>query len=1067
MVETELERLVVRLTGDAGDYSGVLESALTDAGNFASQIESQIRESAQQARMMEETARHMGAVTTVALEEYAHGVMAVDAAFEEGLISALEYVQGNEKLDKALQDIALAEIAARQAIEQENQELSRAKQIIDSVVTAEDRHADTVDELRMLLDNGRISQHTYNKALEQSLATLPEVQAAQQAENQAVQRAQQIVDSTRTAQDRYRQSLMDLGLALDKGEIDQKEFNAAVNKIQFDKTTAGLEQMAQSITGVGFRLAALGAAISAPLVIMGNQAVNASSNLGESINAVNVTFGEASDTVMQYGMDADQAMGLSRRAFNEAATTTGALLQNLAGLSAEETANEFNSLAQRASDMASVFNTDVSDAMHAVSSALRGETEAIRRYGVSLDESVIKSKAMEMGIYATGKELTREQKTLAALALIYEQTDRVAGDFANTSHELANATRVQQAAYENMMASIGDDLIPIKMQLLQMTTSVMGAFQSLSPETQGLAIKFGVFAAGVGITTGALGTSLIVVGQAITAYVQIAKVLQASAAAQWLYNYAVLASPMALLAVGTVAAVAGVYALARGMSESAKETSGFNRSMEQAGSLSDDVLSALNRRFVSLKDNLKGMSEEARQVTLDEEIDKARERAVELNSKVVEVAGSLSEANTIWNLMWNTADLEAAELELSTVQAQSQQANDQLQELRDMKAGKADDSVLGSMNEEMQKLIVGLEQQLGLIGENASEMERLKIAAKLDEIKATPEERQQVMDLFDQTKAVQAAESVEAITDSFDQQRESIRMNKDELEQLQLAMQLDDIDASSEDRGKAIDALDKLQAARAEEELSQAIKSTNDGLTDQFMQLAKGADEYKLWKLQMEGATEAQLDLVRGGMELVKVQEEHNKSMERGKQMMEQFLLPTEKLQKQIDDLANLKGVGAIDERTFNRAMAVVEKDLKDIQDKAEIDIKFDYGSIADPRSMEGLLAIEKQIAAFSDMEIDPQIKVEADRAKEMREDLVRKRESVSGASESDTSFADFVPTPIGLDSARSTPTELPSIDIKDFNFEEKNSEKQAGLLKELIEVTKANKTEVKSAGLF
>ena len=44
-------------------------------------------------------------------------------------------------------------------------------------------------------------------------------------------------------------------------------------------------------------------------------------------------------------------------------------------------AENVTEVTQRAADMASIFNTDVADAQSAWNAALRGETEAIGRYG--------------------------------------------------------------------------------------------------------------------------------------------------------------------------------------------------------------------------------------------------------------------------------------------------------------------------------------------------------------------------------------------------------------------------------------------------------------------------------------------------------------------------------------------------------------------------------------------------------------------------------------------------------------------------------------------------------------
>ena len=115
--------------------------------------------------------------------------------------------------------------------------------------------------------------------------------------------------------------------------------------------------------------------------------------------------------------------------------------------------------------MASIFNTDVDEAMTAINAAMRGEADPIERFGVSMNAAAVEAKAMAMGLADTTSELDQAALTQARLALLFEQTDAIAGDFVNTSDQLANAARVQSARWENFMADLGAFALPILTEL--------------------------------------------------------------------------------------------------------------------------------------------------------------------------------------------------------------------------------------------------------------------------------------------------------------------------------------------------------------------------------------------------------------------------------------------------------------------------------------------------------------------------------------------------------------------------------------------------------------------------
>lgn len=243
------------------------------------------------------------------------------------------------------------------------------------------------------------------------------------------------------------------------------------------KTDGALGKLKGTFGGVA--KVAAGAFAAKQVLDFAQSSITAASDLEESMNAVNVVFGEGSSIINEFGSTAATQVGLAQSKFNELATNSGALLTNF-GFSQKDAAEESINLTKRAADMASVFNTDVGDALFAVQAALRGETEPIRRFGVSLDDASIRAKAVELGLAATTSEVDKNAKAQAALALVYDQTSKVQGDFANTSDSLANRQRILAAQFEDAKAKIGQALIPVMTEILSVASDLLPTFTDIA-----------------------------------------------------------------------------------------------------------------------------------------------------------------------------------------------------------------------------------------------------------------------------------------------------------------------------------------------------------------------------------------------------------------------------------------------------------------------------------------------------------------------------------------------------------------------------------------------------------
>lgn len=248
--------------------------------------------------------------------------------------------------------------------------------------------------------------------------------------------------------------------------------------------------------------AAVAAAAGAMAIKIGVDAVKAASDLSETISKVGVLFGDTADDIEKFADGAASSLGQTKQQALDAAATF-ATFGKSAGLSGKDLANFSTDFVRLASDLASFNNTSPEQAINAIGSALRGEAEPLRQYGVLLDDASLRQAALELGITNTTKNaLTPQQKVLAAQALIYKQTSAAQGDFERTSDGLANKTRILTAQLENAKTTIGQALLPIVLELATLFS------EKVIPIVQKVADAFSSKPEGVGGTLTNLANSI-------------------------------------------------------------------------------------------------------------------------------------------------------------------------------------------------------------------------------------------------------------------------------------------------------------------------------------------------------------------------------------------------------------------------------------------------------------------------------------------------------------------------------------------------------------------------------
>jgi hypothetical protein len=266
-------------------------------------------------------------------------------------------------------------------------------------------------------------------------------------------------------------------------QLGQLIYKITGDSSQLDKAIQGSEK---KVTGFKKLLGTLGAVFAFKQVVDGFiSIVKAGSNLAEAQNAVNVVFRESSDVIENYSKTAAKSVGLSAREFNQLASSTGSLFLT-AGQSADVAAKQTINLTERAADLASVFNTDVKDALGALSAALRGESEPARRFAINISDIAIQQYALANGLITSKNEMTEAIKVQARYGLILQQSAQVQGDFENTSKGLANQQRILGATFEDIQAKVGGPLATTLAGTAAVIGDMADDFVRWSETTEGL-----------------------------------------------------------------------------------------------------------------------------------------------------------------------------------------------------------------------------------------------------------------------------------------------------------------------------------------------------------------------------------------------------------------------------------------------------------------------------------------------------------------------------------------------------------------------------------------------------
>jgi len=220
---------------------------------------------------------------------------------------------------------------------------------------------------------------------------------------------------------------------------------------QMKRVMSGIAQMAK-------RMAVLVAASAAAIVLAMRKAIQAAGDMLEIQSKFNVVFGKHSKAADRWANTFAKAVGRARQDVKRWMSGIQDILVPM-GLARKEAMGLSQAIVQLAVDVGSFSNVASEDVLRDFTSALVGNHETVRKYGIMIDENKMKQAAWAMGLGKNLKALTAAQRLQVRYNIIVASSTDAMTDATRTALGYANQMQRLRGNIKNVAETIGKSLI--------------------------------------------------------------------------------------------------------------------------------------------------------------------------------------------------------------------------------------------------------------------------------------------------------------------------------------------------------------------------------------------------------------------------------------------------------------------------------------------------------------------------------------------------------------------------------------------------------------------------------
>lgn len=263
-----------------------------------------------------------------------------------------------------------------------------------------------------------------------------------------------------------------------------------------------LKKISSSLKDFGNKLTV---GVTLPIIATGSAMVKLASDMEETLNKVDVSFGKSSSIVKEWAKSSISNMGLAQQTALDTASLFGSIATGM-GIAEEQATKMAMVLTQRGADIMSFYNVRNEVAQTALKSIFTGEAESLKNLGITMTEATLQSYAYSKGIRKKIKDMTEIEKVMLRYDFVLKRTSMSEGDFVKTGGGASNQMRMFQEQMKELGVLFGQVILPVFTKFITKINGVLKALTQMSPFARKVVLIFAGVLAIIGPLTVAIGS---------------------------------------------------------------------------------------------------------------------------------------------------------------------------------------------------------------------------------------------------------------------------------------------------------------------------------------------------------------------------------------------------------------------------------------------------------------------------------------------------------------------------------------------------------------------------------
>lgn len=256
---------------------------------------------------------------------------------------------------------------------------------------------------------------------------------------------------------------------------------------------------------------ALTAGLTLPIAAVGTAATKMASDAEEAAAKFETVMGDSAARVRERFEELHDIIPLTMHEMEGLSASVQDLLVPM-GVARDRAADMSAEFVSLAGDIGAFNNLHPEQVMKAFMSALSGEAEPVRRFGVDVRKVALEAIALEHGLIKAGEAMDRTAQAQAVLIAITQDSQDAIGAAAREAENAAAQFKFFMRNVKELAATIGEQLLPVVTPLVkQMNEMISGA--------GGLSSNFVQWGVAIGAVLAVLGPLLMVAGKLVQTFI--------------------------------------------------------------------------------------------------------------------------------------------------------------------------------------------------------------------------------------------------------------------------------------------------------------------------------------------------------------------------------------------------------------------------------------------------------------------------------------------------------------------------------------------------------------------